>query len=566
MLSPGLQIGKYLLGRKLGQGGFGVVFLAHDSSLDREVALKFLNPEHTASPQILQRFLQEARSAAKIAHPGIVTVYECGQVTDTKTAADGTAFIAMELLVGESLTDRLARSGRLAPTEAMEISRQVASALEAAHRAGIVHRDLKPDNIFLVQDPAVFNGERVKVLDFGIAKLGRTASSSVQTQSMMVFGTPRYMSPEQCKSAAHVDFRSDIYTLGCILYELVCGKPPFAGAPGELIACHVLVDPPLVTATVPDVPPALAELISTMLAKEPDDRPPTMAAVQRALESGGALSPGAAPTLMPHEIAALPRVTSGGFGVRPATTPGSGLMDAARPHNPTTLGAAASSSVVRRSKQQSSRKLAMVFGAGVLVAVAAVVTMWFALRSGGEKSPAIAVATPPTIVAVEPKPAQPPPTAAPAVEPKVVMPTEPKTDPKITTKPAPTIDKTVRKSSTPKLVTKPVEAAKLDEAPGSLSVTAKPSCEISIDGGGSFHTPIRGFKLATGKHRVTLVNADLGINESVTVEIKSGATETIDRDYSSRAKPTTDGKDGAKPGGKDKTINPFAQGSASPHP
>ncbi len=218
-LEPRTQIGKYVLGRKLGSGGFGVVFRASDASLDREVALKFLHPEHTANPQILQRFLQEARSAAKIMHPGIVTVFECGQMTE----ANGAAYIAMELLVGESLTDRLARSGRLAPAAAMEVCRQVAAALEAAHRIGIVHRDLKPDNIFIVHDSAMRGGERVKVLDFGIAKLGRAATSSVQTQSMMVFGTPRYMSPEQCKSAANVDHRSDIYTLGAILFELLTG-------------------------------------------------------------------------------------------------------------------------------------------------------------------------------------------------------------------------------------------------------------------------------------------------------------------------------------------------------
>src|SRR5687767_158654 len=168
MLSTGSQIGKYMLGKKLGQGGFGVVFRAHDASLDREVALKFLNEEHSSQPQILQRFLQEARSAAKIAHPGIVTVYECGQLSEANNAA----YIAMELLDGESLTDRLARSGRMPAEQAIEIARQVASALEAAHRSGIIHRDLKPDNIFLVRDPAVANGERVKVLDFGIAKLG----------------------------------------------------------------------------------------------------------------------------------------------------------------------------------------------------------------------------------------------------------------------------------------------------------------------------------------------------------------------------------------------------------
>ena len=155
--TAGLQIGKYELGKKLGQGGFGAVYVAQDTGLDRAVALKFLHPEHTASTQILQRFMQEARSAAKIVHPGIVTIYECGIVSGTGTI-DGTAFIAMELLHGESLTDRLTRSGRLSPQAAMEVCRQLASALEAAHRAGIVHRDLKPDNVFLVVDPAVPSG------------------------------------------------------------------------------------------------------------------------------------------------------------------------------------------------------------------------------------------------------------------------------------------------------------------------------------------------------------------------------------------------------------------------
>jgi serine/threonine-protein kinase len=554
MLTPGLQLGKYLLGRKLGQGGFGVVFLAQDSSLDREVALKFLNPEHTASPQILQRFLQEARSAAKIAHPGIVTVYECGQIAGTNSAADGTAFIAMELLVGESLTDRLARSGRLGPTEAMEIARQVASALEAAHRAGIVHRDLKPDNIFLVQDPAVVNGERIKVLDFGIAKLGRTATSSIQTQSMMVFGTPRYMSPEQCKSAAHVDFRSDIYTLGCILYELVAGKPPFAGAPGELIACHVLVEAPAVTSIVPDVPPALAELIATMLAKEPDHRPPTMAAVQRALESGGALAPGAAPTLAPNQIAALPRITAGAFGVPPSTAPSGSRVEPMRAANPTTLGAAASSSVVRRA-QQSGRKRTLVLGAGALVVVAGAVT-WFAVRGGeGTKPQTVAQTTPPppdsSPVVPKPDPVKPDVKPDPTPDPKPASKPDPKVDPRRADRSRPTATVTHKPSQVvkpPKAVEDPIDA------PGSLTVRTKPSCEISIDGGGSFHTPIRGFKLTTGKHRVTLVNGELGVNESFTVDIKSGATESIDRDYSSRTRPK----------GKDKTINPFAQGSATP--
>src|SRR5690349_5214040 len=143
MFAVGSQIGKYTLRRKLGQGGFGVVFAAYDESLDREVALKILNVEHKADADVMRRFLQEARAAARINHPGITTVHECVMMPD------GVAYIAMELLDGESLSHRLHRSGRMSPAGAMEITRQIASALDAAHATGIVHRDLKPDNIFL---------------------------------------------------------------------------------------------------------------------------------------------------------------------------------------------------------------------------------------------------------------------------------------------------------------------------------------------------------------------------------------------------------------------------------
>ena len=157
----GLRIGRYEVGERIGKGGFGVVHLANDGELGREVAIKFLRPEYMTRTQVVQRFLQEARTCAKIGHPGIVTVFECGQVANTATDADGMAYIAMELLHGESLADRLARVRRLPWASATEIARQVALALEAAHRAGIIHRDLKPDNIFLVTDAAMPGGERV---------------------------------------------------------------------------------------------------------------------------------------------------------------------------------------------------------------------------------------------------------------------------------------------------------------------------------------------------------------------------------------------------------------------
>ena len=567
MLAPGDQVGKYLLGRKLGQGGFGVVYRAHDASLDREVALKFLHPEHVANPQILQRFLQEARSAAKIMHPGIVTVFECGQITEVKGSAAGLAYIAMELLVGESLTDRLARSGRLAPLSAMEIARQVAAALEAAHRAGIVHRDLKPDNIFLVQDPAVRGGERIKVLDFGIAKLGRAATSSVQTQSMMVFGTPRYMSPEQCKSAAGVDHRSDIYTLGAILFELVCGVPPFVGEPGELIAQHLLVPPPTVHSIVADAPPALDKLVASMLAKKPEGRPSSMAAVQLALENEGAEFSGVAPTMAADAIAAIslptPRPGShGGFGAAPSARPGSQGGFGVQPPkqflgstNPTTLGAAASSAVIPKSKK---RGRATSFAIGGALVLAGAVAAIFATRGGDDKPLAAAIA--PTVDAPKldaPKLAPEPPKPAIAVQPPTPPP------------PAPPEPKTVPQPP-PKAVGKTVpHTAPVIAGMGSIALTSRPVCDILVDGApAGLHTPQRELKLTAGRHRITLVDVDLKIRDTFVVDVKVGGSQAVDKDYLPKETPKEIPKEVPKeipketpkePPKKDGTINPFAK-------
>jgi serine/threonine protein kinase len=272
------QMGKYEVRQKLGRGSFGVVYLARDPSLDRDIAIKVLRPRHLSNRDIVHRFLQEARATARITHPGIVTIYDCGLLETT----DGpTAFIAMELLSGESLARRLARAGRLAPATAVEIARQVASALEAAHRVHVLHRDLKPDNIHLVPDPAMPSGERVKILDFGLAKLGREGHTQVQN----VFGTPRYMSPEQCRSSAQVDHRSDVYALGCILFELIAGVPPFDGDVRRVIDCQQRVRPPRVSSLAPDCPVGLDALIDAMLAKSPSARPQTMTAVQHALQT-----------------------------------------------------------------------------------------------------------------------------------------------------------------------------------------------------------------------------------------------------------------------------------------
>jgi serine/threonine protein kinase len=295
-IEVGTRAGKYELLQQLGAGGFGLVFLARDHELGRDCALKFLLPEHTGNAEHVQRFLQEARAAARIHHPGIVTVFECGQLPRTGSGVDGLVYIAMELLRGESLAARLA-GGALPVAEAVTIARQIASAVGAAHQIGIVHRDLKPENVYLVPDPETVSGERVKVLDFGIAKLGEASTvQAVHTAPYLIFGSPRYMSPEQCRSTARVDARSDIYSLGVMLFEMLCGERPFVDTDlGALIAKHQVVEPPRLRAVAPGLPADLDELVASMLAKSPDARPQSMEAVQRALQPSRASTAPAAP-------------------------------------------------------------------------------------------------------------------------------------------------------------------------------------------------------------------------------------------------------------------------------
>ena len=301
-LETGDRVGKYTIGRKLGQGTFGIVFEALDTNLDRSVALKVLSPAHAINATIVRRFLQEGRAAARVSHPGIVTVLDCGE-------DQGTAYILMELLQGESLANRLARSGALSTHDAMEIGRQVAAALHAAHEMGVVHRDLKPDNIYLVPDPAAASGERAKVLDFGLAKLRQAVGSGDHTQTNQAFGTPRYMAPEQARSAGDVDRRADIYALGCILFELVCGRSPFEGEMLELFDQHQRKQAPRAQMFATAIPHGLDLLIAKMLEKPPTSRPATMAIVQAELQAAGALAPGVAATVMPmaSPIAGLTR-------------------------------------------------------------------------------------------------------------------------------------------------------------------------------------------------------------------------------------------------------------------
>jgi serine/threonine-protein kinase len=244
------------------------------------VAVKVLRAEFSQDPALIGRFLNEARAANAIRHPNII------EILDSGTAA-GAPYLVMELLEGETLKARLQRLGRLPVDVALEFAYQTASAVGAAHRKAIVHRDLKPDNLFIIAEPTDPARERVKVLDFGIAKLQvALKGDSVRTRTGTLMGTPVYMSPEQCLGTREIDSRSDIYSLGVILYEMVCGQPPFFSEGfGELVNMHLNLPPAPPRTLAPDLPEAVEEVILKMLAKDVAHRYGSMYEVQAALKA-----------------------------------------------------------------------------------------------------------------------------------------------------------------------------------------------------------------------------------------------------------------------------------------
>lgn len=268
-LSPDTRLGRYQIRSLLGQGGMGDVYLAWDSELERTVALKLLPAGVAADQQRMSRFVQEARAASALNHPNILTIYDIGR-------ADATRFIATEFIEGETLRARLKRA-RPTLNETLDIGAQVASALAAAHEAGIIHRDIKPDNIMLRKDGIV------KVLDFGLAKLAKKREAAdvspeaatralVNTEPGLVMGTVRYMSPEQARGQ-DVDARADIWSLGCVFYEMVTGSPPFGGASNaDIIAAIMKSDPLPLARLAPDVPAKLEEMTTKALEKDREER------------------------------------------------------------------------------------------------------------------------------------------------------------------------------------------------------------------------------------------------------------------------------------------------------
>ncbi|HEU4787997.1 MAG TPA: serine/threonine-protein kinase [Gemmatimonadaceae bacterium] len=281
-LVPGTLVDAYEVEKLLGVGGMGAVYGARHERLGRRAAIKVISPSLSRDRAAVERFEQEAQALARISHPNIVGVLSVGTLP-----GDGRAYFVMEWLDGESLQVRLDR-GASGFGLALYIIDQIARGLEAAHAAGIVHRDLKPDNVWL-QDVGNEPRPIVKILDFGLAKLVQHERSE-HTAANVMFGTTTYMSPEQCRSARDVGPPTDVYALGCIAYELLCGRLPFTyDNMAEIVAAHQSEDPPRPKSFNPSIDPTLDTLLAAMLAKDAAKRP-TLARVRHAVANALATS------------------------------------------------------------------------------------------------------------------------------------------------------------------------------------------------------------------------------------------------------------------------------------
>jgi len=287
-----LRLGPYLLLERLGEGGMGQVFKAHHGPMDRPVALKIIRRELLARPDSVSRFYREVRAAAKLVHPNIVLAYDAGQAGDSH-------FLAMEYVAGADLGKLVKQRGPLPVSEACTYIRQAALGLQHAHSRGFVHRDIKPSNLLLAQAPATPASDLIKIVDLGLARLlNGSDNDKTLTQEGTVLGTPAYVAPEQVLNARSADIRSDLYSLGCTLYQLLTGRTPFeADTATEMMLKHHLEAPVSVATYRSDVPAPVLAILERLMAKRPEDRYETPAQLAEALT--GASGPAAPPAQVP---------------------------------------------------------------------------------------------------------------------------------------------------------------------------------------------------------------------------------------------------------------------------
>ena len=275
MDTPQIIAGRFRVECEIGRGGMGTVYRASHLGLERPVAIKILKQEFAAHPEIADRFMREARTMARLKHPRAAMIFDAGHL------ADGRPFIVMEYVQGSTLAETLAREGQFEPGRVVKIASEICDVLSEAHALGIVHRDLKPSNI-------IINERGVCVLDFGIAKVLQDSTDVTRThattESGLIIGTPRYMSPEQCLGH-RVGPASDLYSVGVLLYEMLAGRPPFVDQlPSVVLVKQATAQPTALLSLRPDLPRSLAQAVHTLLAKNPAQRPATAAEACRLLE------------------------------------------------------------------------------------------------------------------------------------------------------------------------------------------------------------------------------------------------------------------------------------------
>lgn len=399
---PEMLDGRYQLDEQIGRGGMGEVWRGLDPRTGRGVAVKILAPQVT-QPAARERFAREARAAAQIVHTNVVTVFDTGE-------QDGRPYLVMELLTGRSLAEELEDGHRYTIPEVCRLMSQAAAGLDAAHQAGVVHRDVKPANLHRTADGTL------KIVDFGIAQVASEASRLTTVGT--VVGTAAYLAPEQINGEAGTA-ASDLYALGCVAYELLCGQPPFSGGAADLMRKHVFEAPVPPGQVRPDVPAPLDRLVMSMLAKNPADRPASAEQVRQAFAAfafpqAAQTAPNPAPRAVPNPTAVLPAHDP---AVLPPHDPAVTTDLRGGPAVPVTGTMLAGTGTEARPASEG-KKLALQALAGVvLIAVGALAVTMF--NSGGEEPRP--TPTPAAVVTADPDPAPPSAVATASPEPSSLV-------------------------------------------------------------------------------------------------------------------------------------------------